>query len=107
MLAYTDKNDSITGDLNGLVIFDRGSRWLESYPIKSLSELDVYNRMQFFEGPSRHSVIQHVYSDDATALKKAMENLGILHDTAVPGQPATNGVAERQVQAVIGGTRAL
>ena len=59
MFAYTDKNESITADLNALVIYDRGTRWLDAFQIKSLAGMDIYNRMHFFEGPARHSVVQH------------------------------------------------
>ena len=48
-----------------------------------------------------------MYCDDSAAIKKAMKMHHIQHDTSTPGQPKTNGIAERQVQEVINGTRAL
>ena len=43
----------------------------------------------------------------AAAIAAALRAAGIRQETSTPGLPRTNGVAERQVQEVINGTRVL
>ena len=104
IVAHTDNAQSLTGDMNALCIYDRGSRWTEGIPLRSLGAIDAYNAVYWYEGRNVAG-IEHVYCDDSEALKKALSDHGILHDVSVPGKPVTNGVAERQVQEVINGTR--
>ena len=92
--------------MNALCIYDRGSRWVEGIPLRSLGSIDACNAVYWYEGRNIAG-IEHVYRDDSEALKKALVDHGILFDVCVPGKLVTNGVAERQVQEVINGTRVL
>ena len=51
--------------------------------------------------------IKYAYTDDSSALKAAVRQLGTPFDFSTPGRPKTTGVAERQVKEVIFGTRTL
>ena len=48
-----------------------------------------------------------MWTDRSEAIMKALDKHLIEFDTSIPGVPRTNGVAERQVQEVIYGTRVL
>ena len=58
-----------------------------------------------FCGPTQP--ILFAYVDDSPELAKALEELGTANDSSTPGVPRTNGVAERQVQEVVAGTRTM
>ena len=105
ILAYTDDAKSLTGHLNALMFYDRGTQWIESFPTKTLGATEVYNLINAFEAPKE--AIEYAYCDDSAAIKKALKMHRIQYDTSTPGQPKTNGIAERYVQEVINGTRAL
>ena len=91
ILAYTDDAKPITGQLNTLMFYDRGTRWIESYPTKTLGAVEAYNLIISFESPTES--IEYVYCDDSAALKKALDMHRIRYDTSTPGQPKTNGIA--------------
>ena len=78
---------------------------MDCYPVISQGADDVYNRFLQFIGPLQR--VKHVYTDDSAAIKAALGELGLCHDTSVPGQPNTNGVAERQVKEVVHGIRTI
>ena len=48
-----------------------------------------------------------LYTDGAPEYKEAAEKLGWLHQKSTPYRPQTNGVAERNVQRIVQGTRAV
>ena len=52
-------------------------------------------QVQRFLGPGVK--VQHAYSDKAKEIIKAMEDMGIVHDTSTPHRSETNGVIERNV----------
>ena len=66
----------------------------------------MYVSIQSFLGNAR---IKTFYSDNARVIIKADEYLGLggCHELSQPGMPQTNGIAERAVQEVLAGTRAL
>merc|ERR1712015_289229 len=57
---------------------------------------------QKFLGPQVKA--QHVYTDNSKEFIKALDDLGMSHDTSTPYRPQTNGVAERAVRRVKEGT---
>ena len=67
--------------------------------------MEAYNLIDSFKSPTEP--VGYAYCDDSPALKKALDMQRIRYDTSTPGQPKTNGIAERQVQEVINGTRVL
>ena len=56
-------------------------------------------------GPS--TAVSIFYSDNAPELVRAAKDLKWHHDTATPGRPQTNGVAERTVKQVEEGARTI
>ena len=104
-MLYTDVSKSTEGALDALMLYDRATRWVECYPVRTQTSADVCNCINHFEGPYRK--IDDCYCDGSATLKRALDDHQILNDSCVPGVPRTNGVAERQVQEVINGTRSL
>ena len=68
--------------------------------------MEVQDALQHVIGAIRPKVI---YSDNADEIIKAVKDLasGGRHEFSQPGMPQTNGVAERAVQYVLDGARAL
>ena len=77
-----------------------------SYLVASKSALEVQDALQHFLGVTRPKVI---YSDNADDIIREVKDLGFRgrHEFCQPGMPQTNGVAERAVQDVLDGARAL
>ena len=104
IVANAEKNWGLDGEEYGVVIYDRGSRWIGGYPVGTRSEDDAKQALQHFIGPRQK--VDRFYSDQAPELVAAAHSLNISNDTAVPGRPDTNGVAESVVRKVVEGTRA-
>ena len=105
IISRSARSESVTGALDSLLIYDRATRWVDCYPVRSQGVDDVYNRFLQFAGPWQK--IKYVYTDDSPALKAALAEVRVCHDTSIPGQPKTNGVAERQVKEVVHGIRTI
>ena len=105
ILSRSDRSEGITGELDALLIYDRGTTWIDCYPVKTQGAHDVYTKFLSFIGPLQK--VQYVHTDDSRALKAALDELKVSHDSSTPGRPKTNGVAERQVKEVIHGVRTL
>ena len=105
ILSYTDAAKSITSDVDALLLYCLGTRWMDCFAIKSQCHVSVHNSIKRFEGPK--DIVHYVYSDRSKAIMRALHDLKIMNDTSIPGIPRTNGIAERQVQEVIFGTRTL
>ena len=85
-----------------LIIQDRATHWLQSYPSKTKSDDDTYRGFQRFLGPGGKA--KHVYTDASKEFKKALEEFETSHDSSTPHRPQTNGVAEGAVRRVKEGT---
>ena len=105
ILAYTDNANSITRHLKALMFYDRGTRWVESFPTNTLGAVEAYKLSNAIKSPKES--IDYVYCDASAALKKTLDMHRMGYDTSTPGQPKTNGITGRQVQEVINGTRVL
>ena len=101
ILSRSDCAQGITGELDALLIYDRGTTWIDCYPVKTQSSDDVYNKFINVIGPLQN--VNYVHTDDSPALKAAMKELKVVFDNSTPGRPKTNGVAERQVKEVVYG----
>ena len=88
-----------------LTVLDRGTGWLACYPLPGKSADAAYAALSDFEGP--RSLVQKFYSDNAPELVQAVRRLGWSHETSTPGQPQTNGVAERANRTVLEGARTI
>ena len=87
-----------------LVIQDAFTKWLASCPCRTKTAEEVILQIQRFLGPTVKA--KHAYSDNAKEFIKAMQDMGIVHDTSTPNRSETNGVIERAVRRVREGTSA-
>ena len=105
IITNAEYNWGLDGEENAVVLYDRGSKWTGGYPTATKTHLEAVEAMNHFVGPG--GKILRFYSDKAPELVRAAHDKGICHDTATPGRPDTNGVAERIVQKVVEGTKAV
>ena len=84
-----------------LVIRDRFTGIIQSYPSPTKNTEDVVRAVKYFMG---RRTIREAYSDKARHFVKGMEALKIPFDHALPGRPPTNSLAERNNQFVIATT---
>ena len=102
MIAQDVLDESVLGDKTALVVLDRGTKWIDMFPLLTKDTPDAKAAMKEFMGRDE---LQSFYSDNSPELRKlALEN-GWQHSTSTPGRPETNGVAERAVRKVVEGTR--
>ena len=80
----------------GIVIQDYFTKHLDVYPVVSKSALETKRAFQQYPGPDLKPKV--VYSDGSGELIAAMKDMEILHDTATPHVPQTNGIAEGAVR---------
>ena len=85
-------------DEAGLVVYDRGTEWIDCFPVPDKSGDESYNALNQFAGPKDN--VQLFYSDNAPELLKAAKQLGWKPGTSTPGRPETNGVGEAAVKRV-------
>ena len=76
--AHSERLAGFTGDLDLLVIFDRGVGWIEGYPLRSKGADDAYNSFQDFRGST---YLDLVYVDNSRELRKSVEQLGFPRGT--------------------------
>ena len=104
IVAHSVESHSITGDSDALVITDRATGYLDCSPLRTKSADDAYRAFQEFIGP--RASVGMVHTDNSLELTKALSDLGLVHQKALPYRPQSNGVAERAVRTVHEGTRA-
>ena len=88
----------------GLVIQDAFTKWLASCPSQTKAAEEVALQIQRYLGPTFKA--KHTYSDNAKEFVKAMQDMGVVHDTSTPNRSETNGVIERAVRRLREGTSA-
>ena len=66
-------------DKVALVILDKFSRWLQSFPCPNKSAKETIKAFQQFLGPQLKA--KHVFSDNSGELIQAMDEMMISHDT--------------------------
>jgi len=91
-------------DRAALVVQDRATRWIQSYPARTKSAEQTGMALQRFMGPGNKP--KYIYTDGCQEFEKAAKDLGWLHDESTPYRPETNGIAERAVRRVKEGTAA-
>jgi hypothetical protein len=92
------------GERYAVVVYDRGTRWLQCFPKLSNSSEHTKEAFLSFAG---HTAVRSFYSDRAPEFRAAARELGWEFHASVPGRPQSNGVAERAVRRVIEGTRVV
>ena len=95
------------GDTCSLVVQDRFTMWIGSYPAKSKDSNETTESLRHFVGPVDKSQLKMFYSDGAGELHKSATNIGFQHEPSTPHRPQSNGVAENAVRRVLEGTRAV
>ena len=73
MCAHSERLAGFTGDIDLLVIYDRGVEWIEGYPLRSKGADDAYNSFQDFRG---NTYLDLVYVDNSRELRKSIKQLG-------------------------------
>ena len=74
------------------------------YPATSKSTSSTVEALQRFIGDAK---VKRFYSDNADELVVAARELAIPHEASQQGMPETNGIIEREVQDMLGGTRTI
>ena len=85
----------------GLTMFDRGTKWLEIYPVADKSTAEAFDAFNQWQGANEK--IETFYSDNSPELLAAAKLKGWRHTTSTAGEPATNGVIEQKNRMIIGG----
>ena len=93
-----EDDDTVPHDTVAVVLLDRGTGWLDVYPKASKSTEHTIEAFQHFAGAN--DKVTNFYCDNAPELKAAARTCSWRISTATPGQPQTNGVAERSVRTV-------
>ena len=88
LVSHSEKSQSLLGDKNAVVIFDRYSSWKGLYPVPSKSGNDAYAALQHFVGA--RTKVTNIYTDNSPELAAAIKHLGWCHTTSTPGISQTN-----------------
>ena len=105
LVSHSEKSQSLLGDKNAVVIFDRYSSWKGVYPVPSKSGNDAFTALQHFVGA--RTKVTNIYTDNSPELAAAIKHLGWCHTTNTPGISQTNSTIELQVQDILHGSRTL
>ena len=87
-----------------VVVQDLATQWIQSYPCKTKTSQETERSLQKFLEPNRKPKV--IYTDNSLEFGKACEDLSWNHCTSTPHRSETNGIAERAVRRVKGGTSA-
>ena len=104
-VIINESDEGVDGERAALVILDRGTGWIDCYPVAVKTAEESVRALGDFVGPIVE--VANFYSDNSPELIRAARDLSWVHGTATPGRPATNGVAERAVRSVLEGTRTV
>jgi len=88
----------------GMVVLDHYSGWVWMFPTGDKTAKTAESCLKRFRGDSE---IKLMYTDNAPELVKAVDTLGIRHETSTPYRSPTNSKAERTIRKVLEGTRTV
>ena len=104
MILLDEDDYGRKGERCSLVMLDRGTQWLNSFPAKTHSTNTTHEAFLMFASP--HETISKLYTDNAAELINAAKRMRWRHDRSTPNRPQTNGTSERAVKRLLEGTRA-
>lgn len=81
-----------------LIVRDRYTGMIGAYPSQKKSSDDVVRAIKRFMGRFK---VREAYGDKAPQFEKAMKELRIPYDHALPGRAQTNSLAERNNQFIL------
>ena len=105
LVSHSEKSQSLLGDKNAVVVYDRYSNWKGVYPVPSKSGNDAFTALQHFVGA--RTKVGEIYTDNSPELANAIKHLGWCHARNTPGISQTNSTIELQVQDILHGSRTL
>ena len=103
LVAHSEVNRGINGEKDGVVLYDISTDTLSCYPVSNRNYDCTYNSCNGFAG---HVKVNRFHSDGAPEFEQVSRDLGWPFTSALPDDPAGNGIAENKVKKVLGGTRA-
>ena len=92
------------GEKTGLSFLHLFTGMIAIYPAIRQDKDETLLALRHFAGRRK---IHNIYSDNALALVKAADHLGVDHHASLPGEPKNNSIIERTNQIIVGGTTAL
>ena len=104
IVAHSKRSMGVTGDKSALAIEDRATGYFEGYPLGTKGADNTGAALREFLGTKK---AKRAWTDGSGELQVALAKLNIVHDTATPYRPQTNGRAERLVRKIMEGTRTL
>ena len=87
------------------MVYDRGTKWLDCFPVPDKTGDEAYEALNQLAGPKDN--VLYFYIDNAPEHMKAARDLGWKPGTSTPGRPETNGVAEAAVKRVTRNTTSV
>ena len=87
------------------MVQDLATQWIQSYPCKTKTSQETERSLQKFLEPDGKPEV--IYTDNSMEFGKVCEDLSWNHCTSTPHRSETNGIAERAVCRVKGGTSAV
>ena len=100
-----DGGESRNNHRYAVVVQDRATQWIQSYPCKTKTSQDTEKSLRKFLEPSQKPKI--IYTDNSLEFGKSFEEVSWNHRTSTPQRSETNGIAERAVRRVKEGTSAV
>ena len=103
LLAFDEEDVGINDEPCALIVLDRGTDYLDAFPLKDKTADSHLKALLEFAGPNYY--INELYTANSLELIKAAADAKWIHSTSTPERPDTNGVAERSVRSVKQGAR--
>ena len=104
VVAPAMRMQGMGGEKYGLSVKDLFAGMIAIYPAIRQDTDETVQALRHFAGRKK---IHNIYSDNALALVKAADHLGVDHHASLPGEPKNNSIIERTNQIIVGGTTAL
>ena len=101
----SDNYESRNNHRYTVVVQDLATQWIQAYPCKNKTSQETQRSLQKFLEPERKPKV--IYTDNSLEFGKACEDLSWNHCTSTTHRSETNGIAEKAVRRVKGGTSAV